>query len=55
MSEREPKPVIIHCPRPGCVYATSARTEGRAITGIVSHIVQAHVEQEAAPAAWSGR
>ena len=35
---------IIGCPRVGCAFAASARNEGRAIKGIVSHLVKAHAK-----------
>lgn len=33
----------IHCPRPGCRFAASAMTEGRAVQALGTHIVQSHV------------
>lgn len=37
---------IIGCPRVGCAFAASARNEGRATRGLVSHMVKAHHAQE---------
>lgn len=34
--------VLIGCPR--CAFMASARSEGRAITGIVAHLVKVHCE-----------
>ena len=37
---------VICCQRPGCAFAASARNEGRATRGLVSHMVTAHHAQE---------
>ena len=39
---------VIGCPRAGCQFAASARSEGRAIKGIAVHLVRAHHAQEQA-------
>lgn len=39
------KPVIIHCPRPGCTFAASALSMGRVDRAIAAHIVDVHLPQ----------
>lgn len=47
---------VICCPRLGCSFAASARSEGRAIKGLSAHLVKAHHAIPAAmQAVWGGR
>ena len=43
-----PRPFIILCPRPGCLFTASALSEGRADRAIAAHIIAAHLAQEQA-------
>lgn len=37
--------VVMHCPRPGCTYAATARSEGRATRSLAAHLVAAHMQE----------
>lgn len=43
-----PPPVIIGCPHPGCRYAASAISEGRAVRSLARHLVKVHWVRRAA-------
>ena len=38
-------PFWIHCPRPGCAYVGSARTDGGAVRLLAEHLVSAHLRE----------
>ena len=42
--EQEHAATIIGCPQPGCHYAASARSEGRAIAALCGHLVEVHCQ-----------
>lgn len=35
----------MHCPRPGCQFVASSRTDGRAVRMLSAHLVAAHKEE----------
>lgn len=37
---------VICCSRPGCRYAASAQSEGRAVRALSAHLVQVHVRDD---------
>lgn len=40
------KPVIAHCPQQGCRFAASARSDGRVLRALATHLVRAHQAQK---------
>ena len=38
-------PYRIHCPRPGCTFVGSARTDGGAVRSLAGHLVSAHMQR----------
>ena len=38
-------PYLIHCPREGCPFVGSARTDGGAVRSISAHLVGAHMKE----------
>lgn len=36
-------PYLIHCPRERCTFVGSARTDGRAVSALCNHLVNAHM------------
>lgn len=41
------KPFVIGCPQAPCRFAAVARTDGRAVAALCSHLVDAHMWKEA--------
>lgn len=39
-------PWLIHCPRPGCRFVGSARTDGWAVRSLSCHLVGAHMKEQ---------